>query len=378
MRKIISTKVVRYIKAFTAYRLRIMTDSPKLGDDPEYDKLICKTINDFYASDRIDHHDSANQKKEEILDSLNSDDEIVECREIVRQIHQCPKCGIRQLDSTEQLHPTINKIPLYRLLRIFFTYRKKTRYEYKNLRTTYISPIKTDIRIFIKYLPLFSILCLFAGYLHIKIIYAHYEIETNYYFAIEDYLRSSFDQIVYAIVGVLYVGWRQMKYHVEFPADPRPVQERSQRAVKRWHTYILILAAIMLVLPFVVDDEIIERYARSRNLAVFVVLLFIIHYYVLPRIAVYFESLAPIYALFGSFIFLGMVTTNAFSERYRIDSKISDKTFEFEYRDLHYSTSAYTLIGLNSKYLFLLTEDNSVEIFPIDKIQRFKQSVSKN
>ncbi len=376
MRKKFIVSIVSYIKLFTNFRLRILTESRKIFDDPELDKLISKTIDDFYGSDEIDHRTSLNQEQQKFFDLLNSDDEIIECREIIRQILNCQSCEIRRSDVSEQLSPTGERISLYRLLRINLSYRKRVKSEYKSLQATHILPLKADILTIGKYLPLFSVLCLFAGYLHVKIIYSHYEIETSYFFSIEDYLRSSFDQIVYAIVGILYFCWRQLRNHVEFPTVPKPVQERIYRSDKRLHVFILIVAASMIFMYFADYDQIVEEYACFPHLAIFIFLLFVMHYFVAPKIVVYFESPEPVYVLFGILIFLGIVTHNAFSERCRIDRQISDKTFEFVYDGFRYTSSEHKLIGLNSNYLFLITEENTVEIFPVGGIEQFRQSVT--
>ena len=128
IRKNFATGVLKKILVFTAYRLRVITKSPIVGDDPETDSLVETIVSEIYSVDQIDDCKFENHKQEQLYGLLKNDDEIIESHGIYRQIYRCLNRSSKQPQRSERLSQTNKKITYYRLLCFYYVYSPQPRF----------------------------------------------------------------------------------------------------------------------------------------------------------------------------------------------------------------------------------------------------------
>ncbi len=211
------------------------------------------------------------------------------------------------------------------------------------------------------YLPWISILCIIGGYVHVSIVYGYFGVPSHHFFSINDYLAISLDQIMIAGIALLAVlvmlAFMVAPYMVGKPTITRQEQEIKVKKWK-WGFYIGI---ILILFSGLYGD----------NFWLFVALIPIVGSTAIASFTrKFFENWRFVYMLICFPLMFVVVLCILSSWKIdRIKNNQNYETFNIDVENNLYNEEKSRFIGSNSRYVFVLNDDDSVDLVPLTNIR---------
>ena len=248
---------------------------------------------------------------------------------------------------------------------LFKNTRQRFRHQTRSLRESKARLIKLSLKDLNLLLPWISLCFVFSGYIYTSILYGGLGISSGQFFSISDYISSSISQLPHAIYGaVAYIVGVLYSYR-NLPTET--IRERQKYArFGRWYSRLFFLSCSGLL---------IAMYLKSLFFPIIPLLAIGVSQPIIGYISSkFFRHSLPVFigAMF-LLIFFVSIFASARQEIDDIKSGKADMQFKVELGDKVYKVYTEedaTVIGSNSRYMFLYMADDTVEVIPLDKIDK--------
>ena len=212
-----------------------------------------------------------------------------------------------------------------------------------------------------------SLLAVIAGYLHTKFFYGHFGIEPELYFSISDYLASSVEQIRHSFLSLVIFLLATFFTEANDTAINRYALDRKNRSYRRINIILLVFAMSAFIATYI-----------SKSISPNTILaIFIVAFYPVTRLVEfvsfkYFNNSKFVFStLMGLIFFFASLTHGTVGRIYALGEDRSETKYEFELKGKKYTSEEATLIGANSRYMFILFDKGIVDVVTIEQIERF-------
>lgn len=386
----LAIKTRQFIVWVTYDRLCHHFGLPLMGDNQLQDARLYEVVTKFLEFIAEDQELTGDDK--DYWQWLEEDAKAIDDREVYKRISQWlkwlasdPEGEIRGTYlSGECKYPVQKELEFLGNSSIQKTYREYRKYRrsvWREFRQSKVSLIELDLKSMSPLVQVFSICFVFGGYGYTSIVYGHWGIPVHQFFLISDYFTVSLEQFQHIVVGVLsyafgmiHERWRSYtlssaEYAVSTQAELRPRQFVFWTCVVSLTMQIVMhIAARMKWLP------IPEVSMPPIAMAFVVVIVFQGGIYWVARRYFKQEMLVACTLLF----LVAFATSLYTSARYRImeiEENLVNQSFKIVTDLKEYSDGNSTLIGSNSRYVFLKMANDDAEIIRLDQVRRISFAI---
>ena len=259
--------------------------------------------------------------------------------------------------------------------RLYLVFRMKF-WKYHLLQNTQAKRINFSISDLINFFPVFSVMLIVGGYFHVHLLYGNFGINHSYFFSINDYLAISIEQILpglWCLAGFI-VAWVSFRNSTPLLVDYEQILEHHTSKLgfayylfRRYgYSFLSAVSATLLILIFLEYFPIDPKLKPALILTLF---LFVARGPVVFISEYYFErppSTFPV--LMAIIIFFASVYLYTQKEIYGVEKKQREAVIGMKNRQQIYTEIRTNFIGANSRYIFVLSDENKVEIIPINNV----------
>lgn len=370
-------KAKTLIKGLSITRLRVHFDLPLVGEDEEKDRRLYEATNKFFSWDSKMQDKSETNTDCEFHEWLQKDTQAKDDLEkyYLLSHYLTPKENEKaEIVRQYQLHFEKGLIPLDEkgVGKLYDVYKRQHRDEIRGFRTSKARRIYLDLKTFTPLLKWLSFCFVIGGYIYAKLLYGYFGIAPSQFFSISDYLVLSLDQIqplaaaiLGYIAGALH-GYRNITTETRLEREQKLKSDRIPRGAM-----ILLFGCILLAHPMGWLKVDVPPFILT--VAVFVVT----HDLVVFFSCKYFKNgLHASYSALFLIMFGASLYFNAEQKIKEIEAGRYEANFEIVVQSKSFTEKNAAYIGSNSRYLFLKTGQNKVEVLRLNQIDRI--SFQKN
>ncbi len=202
---------------------------------------------------------------------------------------------------------------------------------------------------------------LVSGYLHVHVLYGHFGVDVGDFFHVTDYVSSSIDQLRHAAVGML--GWLlgAQPWQTASPAVSVYRHERFwQGSITSWLTIVAFVA--LVALSYAPGDEGFQLLRWMPLIAISIA------YVPVVLLSRRFHGTGVM--IFLAVFTIGFTSSLLGGAHLRI-AEVKDNpgsAFVVHTAERTYTHHSWSIIGGNSRYLFLYSKGRGVEIVPVARV----------
>lgn len=374
-----------FIELIAMTRLRYKFDLPLIGDNESLDQQLIRAVDKFFEQNGEEK--DLSKEEDAYLKWLHNDPSSQSDREIYFRISYWLKTYPLHTKEAEEIsslyksiyYKDLEQIDESKISKIYREFRKKCRREYRSLRKSKARRIDFSLKDIVKFLPLISFMLpamfIAAGYLHISVLYGHFDIDTSQFFSMRDYLAGSIEQIRHALYGLVGFALGVLCQFINAPTMAQDERQKYVNSWKRTHIYFSALAYLYLffvfvpIFPIQISADPPLTISADRLLTT----LAIMSAFWLPIIFIstrYFKNSYIVYSfLMALTIFFSSLYTSTLAKIDEIESGRPGMTFEIRSEEKKYTDQDSIFIGSNSRYVFLYhKEEKNTRIIPLTQI----------
>lgn len=366
-----------FIKGLSVTRLRVHFGLSLAGEDEERDQRLYDAVNKFFDWDYETREKPTANGNCEFHEWLRKDNQARNDLEKYYLLSHClsPKENERiEIVQRYRLHFRKELIPLdYKNMRkLHGAYKRQYRKEIREFRESKAQRIHIDLKEFTPLLKWLSFCFVIGGYIYAKLLYGHFGIAPSQFFSISDYLALSLDQIQPLAAAILgYVAGALHGYR-NITTETRLEREHKLKSTRIPHGAMILLFGSIL-LAHLMGWLKIDVSPFILTVAVFVVT----HDLVVFFSCKYFKNgLHASYSALFLIMFGANLYFNAEQKIKEIEAGRYEANFEIVVQSKSFTKKNAAYIGSNSRYLFLKTGQDKVEVLRLNQIDRI--SFQKN
>ena len=368
-------KIQNLILGIADRRIRSRLNLPVFGADKYIDNQLWNDILCFF-----DWKSSIVNMDGDYLKFLSEDDEIMRYRNVYfRLSHYLQLQSLSDnADKIASDYKSIFGNSLEALTesdigKLYTIFRKKHREEFLLFQNSQANLINFSISDLTIFLPIFSVMMVVCGYFHVQLLYRSFGVYPSHFFSINDYLATSIEQLVPGIWSVVsfICGW----FHGRRNSTLQALYPKENFRFKKWEfevhllrKYGVIFAAVLfLVMIFLeyIPTKLVDMTPLTL-VAVWMIVrepVFFISKYYFERPSSAFAVLMAIVMFFSS--------AYLYTQEEIEDVKKKRREVVVEMRNLqgNYTEIQTNVIGANSRYIFMISDENKVEIIPINNVK---------
>ena len=389
-------KLVKYSGDIRAYallivstRIRIHFKLPFPGKNNAVERKLFKIVNSFFNNSKQVPDSDSEIDWEKILTWLENDQQAEEVRKTYLRVSywyeslmlETMKMGKMKTDeknkasvirSTYQsVYGEYLEIPNSDdFANIRSEFRKKFKAEKNVFHESRAKLIDFSLEKLTLFLPLISLLFIFAGYIYTRCIYGYFGIEVDQFFSLNDYLSSSIEEITSALLNMTGIFLAIIYlYRNEWAWE-----SYKRTAIRSYE--LLSMSFLGFCFAYLYEGNALESLYGSIIAAVIscsvVASSSRVTFYVVSR---YFKNSTKISVILLILIgFFSGIALSVYSEIKNIKDGRPGLEFEIKAETGEFTQEDFTFIGGNSRYIFLLAEGGSIEIIPIESAERVRIS----
>lgn len=362
-------KTKNLIKGLSITRLRVHFSLPLGGEDEEKDQRLYEAVNRFFDWDYEIQEKSITSGSCEFYEWLRQDNQAKDDLEkyYLLSHHLNPKENEKtEIARQYRLHFGKELIPLNErgIGKLYDDYKKWHRIEVREFLESKASRIHLDLTSVIPHLKWILLCFVIGGYIYASMLYGHFGISPSQFFSIDDYLVMSLDQIlplalaVFSYIGGVIYRYRQYSIVTKYEMVKKLKSGRMRERI------IIFLCAWILVMHIWHSAPVAPE---LLTVAVFAV----VHNPVAFLARRYFENDDHAAYIFLFIIVFGAcLYFNAEQKIKEVELGQSETTFEVVTQSKTFTENNSTLIGSNSRYIFLKTSQNNVEVLRLNQVDR--------
>lgn len=364
------------VKFLANIRLRSHYELSHFGDDEQIDAQLDKAIDAF-----LDEHDTVQERTEldaniaKYIGWLRADDVSIADRET------CLRARHWRTGDTSAAASVLSQ---YRLLygqelepmrnsdvfKAHNNLQKRRKFEAKAFRKSKLQLIELDPKQITPFLPFASISFIVAGYWYTSIVYRHFGIDPTQFFSVSDYVASSIEQIQHTLLGLtayflgMLQAWRT-RYTMSYQTRLKGAQQQFKSDVLIFALSLFFLITIILE-HGILSSITLDAYPSQARLAAIGVSQLPIVYVSIS----YFKNSQTAYALLMFLtIFFSSLYIGSQERIEEIESDDSGIRFVMDVGADRTEKESSAVIGSNSTFLFLVSDDGNVEVIPWHQIE---------
>ena len=356
-------------------RLRSHFELGHFGDDERVDAQLDDSIDAFlYEHDTRQEASAGDAGVEEYVGWLRADSTSIADRETYLRAKHWRTVDTSAADTVlsqyrllydKELEPMQNSD----VFKAHTDLHQRRKLETKAFRKSKLRQIELDPKQITPFLPFVSITLVVAGYWHTSIVYRHFGIDPTQFFSIGDYVASSIEQVQHTLLGLLayLVGalhsWRT-RYTISY-------QTRQKRVQHQFKLDLLIFVFSLLYLFAIFEQDVfshitVDAFPNQSRLAAIGVSLLPIAYVSIS----YFRNSQTAFALLMFLtIFFSSLYIGALERIGQIERDQSGEQFLIDLGAGRVVEDSSAVIGTNSNFVFLVSENGNIEVIPWNKIE---------
>ena len=364
-------KTKGFIKGLYYTRLRVHFNLPLVGEDEEKDKNLHAAVDQFFDWDYEMPKEAVKDINNEFYDWMRKNDQAMADLERYyllsywTAVKENEKVQISQLYRTH-FNKELTALDVKTIGKLHDAYKKRHRSEIREFRESKAQRIYLDLEKFTPLIKWLSFCFVIGGYIYAKLLYGHFGIAPGQFFLIIDYLTLSLDQIQPLMAAILgYIGGALHGYR-RITTETRFEREQKLKSTRIYHATIISLFAYIL-LAHIMGWLSVDMPPLVLTVAVFA----ITHDLVVFIACRYFKN-----GLHASYVALFIIMFGA-SLYFNVEQKIkevetgrSETNFEIVVQSRNFTEDNSAYIGSNSRYLFLKTAQDKVEVFRLNQVDR--------
>ena len=366
-----------FIKSLSTIRMRAHFNLPLSGENEIVDQNIYETANKFFdcaAETSAVSHGNSNKFHEWLLENS----EVRRDLEIYCQLsYWLTAKEDEKIEITQQYRSHFNKelkpLDIKDIKPLHDLYKKRHQREKREFRTSKAQLVDLSLKEVTLLLSWFPIFLIIGGYTYANIVYSRFDIVTDQFFLINDYLAVSLEQVNHVLIGaaaflagLVHAYWSSgtlTSYESGRRVRSGNTYESGKR-VQPGNTYDRI-ATVICGWIFISHFYIVPSHSVIATVAT----VGIFHHLIFYWAAKYFKNglsvgLALLFA-FAFFVSIGFgaqerireIKTNSYVEDFEI---VSDSEV--------FSKSNSVFIGANSRFIFLKTAQGELKILRINQV----------
>ena len=365
-----------YIYSLHFTRLQAYFALPLIGEDDRKDKSLKAALDRFFEWNYETKEESEENGDNEFYKWLLEDNQAIADREKYYLLSYWATYDLNESFEIAERYQEYFKKEIISLdeksiKRLHSTYKKRCRREVREFRETKAQRIPLDLESLAPLLKWISLCFVVGGYAYANILYGHFDIPVGQFFSIGDYLATSLEQIrplVFAILcyiaGVIY-GYRRDTMITQFEIGQ---EQRSARIPERITTFACLFILIEHITGW---PEYVAGWPERifPPIALTFAVFWLVHSSIISIAYRYFEN-----ALQAGFTLLFLIVFGA-SLYFNVEHKIeeieagrSETSFKIVVQSRTFTEDNSTLVGSNSRYFFLKTSQDKVEVFRISQV----------
>ena len=358
---------------------RARFDLPLISDDPTVDQAVHEAVDEFLKGNHAD--DSLSEQPGRFLQWLKSDDEsrtilgqyLTTQNWIMEWIHRgtAPADALnyaRAYQSTFDQHvPSSNLKSVHSLgkrLRAAHNKAARALSESRARKIDVFSALRQPSTVaWVTFLTPTAIAV--YGYLYAWIYFGHFGIDTAMFFSVGDYLAHSLNRVNFLAVAVVASAAGVLSVIRDSTALPNVLKRLKERRLVR-RAYIIV-AIIGLSLPY---HFFMTPHRFFMGLAFLSIALGLGHRLWDVAIGKHVENAPFVNWLVGTLLTCGLVVWSyAKSQAHEVEVRTPD-AFLVETTGRTYSDANYKIVGAVSGFVFLVDDENDVEVVPSRTVTR--------
>lgn len=370
-------KTKGFIKSLYYTRLRAHFDLPLVGENEEKDKSLHIAVDQFFDWNYDMSEESTKDSNNAFYQWMQKNDQAMADLEVYHLLsHWTAVKENEKSQISQSYHIRFNKklvcLDVKAIGQLYDVYKKKHRLEFRKFLESKALRVHLDLRNVMPHLKLISIFFVVGGYIYASMLYGYFGISPGQFFSVGDYLVMSLDQIgplalavgSYIAAGIYRYRWHSVvtKYEMVKKSKSALIPERI----------IILLCGWILIMHIWHKTSIAPE---LLTMAVFAV----VHNPVVFLANRYFENNDhAAYAILFIVVFGACLYFNAEQKIKDVEAGQSETTFEVVTQSKTFTEDNSTLIGSNSRYIFLKTDQNNVEVFRLNKVNRISFQKESN
>ena len=356
------------IKGSYYVRLRIHFNLPLVGEDEEKDRRLHEAVEKFFDGGHEIREGFRKNSGDKFFQWLLEDSQA--SKDLDSYYLLSHWFSIEEQEKSEisrQYRLYFNRelisLDLRSVRKLRDAYQKRHRREVKEFRESKAQLVSIELKdatLLLSWLPIFLIL---GGYAYTNIVFGRFGIVPSQFFSVSDYFSASLEQVHHVFIGA--VSFLGGLVHSHWKAGTLTLHESLQR-VRSSRTHERIVAVVSCLF-FVGHFYVAPLPPMLATLAAIGIFQHPIFYYAEK----YYKKGLPIgLALLFTFAFFASIGFGAQERIREIENSHHADSFQITAGNMRFSEKNSSFIGANSRYIFLKTAQERVEIIRVDQVDR--------
>ena len=366
------------IRGLHLTRLQVHFELPLPGDDKRKDKILKAALDKFFEWNHETQGESGENGNNEFYKWLLEDDQATADREkyyllSYQETYDWKERFVIAEQYQEYFKKEITSLDVKGIKELRSTYKKRCRHEVREFRESKAQRIRLDLESLAPLLKWVSFCFVIGGYAYANIFYGYFGIPVGQFFSIGDYLALSSEQVqplMFAIAGYLIAAMYERRNYTTQTTHERLEEFKSLSipiTVARW-------SCAGLLLLHVAGPYLIAKWPQPHLFPPEFLTTLVFFLAVGPISSAsnkYFKNSEHAWHIFICLIsFSACLYFNAEQKIREVEAGWTETNFEIVVQSRNFTENNSAYIGSNSRYLFLKTAQNKVEIFRLNQVDR--------